>query len=49
VVLETVEDTHGTAKNKVVRVKPPRKGKTVDIDSVGDSEATEKGFKSLLS
>jgi hypothetical protein len=45
VVLEAAEDAQGTEKNKVVKVKPPRKGKTVDADPAGDSEATDKGFK----
>ncbi len=43
VVLEAAEDAQGTEKNKVVKVKPPRKGKTADVDSAGDSEATEEG------
>jgi len=29
VVLEAAEDAQGTEKNKVVKVKPPRKGKTM--------------------
>jgi hypothetical protein len=41
VVLEVAEDAQGTKKNKVVRVKPPRKAKTADVDSA----AAEKGFK----
>ena len=45
VVLEAVEDAQGSEKNKVVKVKPPRKGKTVAVDPADDSEATEKGFK----
>lgn len=45
VVLETTEDAQGIEKNKVVKVKPPRKGKTGDVDPADDSEATEKGFK----
>jgi hypothetical protein len=45
VVLEAAEDAQGTEKNKVVKVKPPRKGKTVDTDPADDSEATDKGFK----
>jgi hypothetical protein len=50
VVLEAAEDAQGTEKNKVVKVKPPRKGKkTVDIDSAGESAAPEKGFKLLSS
>ena len=43
VVLEAAEDAQGIEKNKVVKVKPPRKGKTADVDSAGDSEATEEG------
>ncbi len=45
VVLEASEDAQGIEKNKVVKVKPPRKGKTGDVDPADDSEATEKGFK----
>ena len=45
VVLEAAEDAQGTEKNKVVKVKPPRKGKIADVGSADDSEATEKGFK----
>jgi hypothetical protein len=44
VVLEVAEDAQGFEKNKVVKVKPPRKGKSADVDSAGDSEATEQGF-----
>ena len=42
VVLEAAEDTQGTEKNKVVKVKPPRKDKTTAADP-------EKGFKLLSS
>jgi hypothetical protein len=41
VVLEAAEDAQGTEKNKVVRVKPPRKGKTGTADSPQESEDTE--------
>src|SRR5215213_6690424 len=33
VVLEVAEDALGTEKNKVVKVKPPRKGKTMTTDT----------------
>ncbi len=41
VVLEVAEDANGQEKNKVVRVKPPRKGKTGTADSPQESEDTE--------
>ena len=34
-------------KNKVVKVKPPRKGKTATTDTAGESDTPEKGFKLL--
>jgi hypothetical protein len=37
VVLEVAEDTQGTEKNKVVKVKPPRKTKTAASKSEADS------------
>jgi hypothetical protein len=49
VVLEAAEDAQGTEKNKVVKVKPPRKGKTTSADTARASEAPEKGFKLLSS
>jgi hypothetical protein len=49
VVLEVAEDAQGTKKNKVVKVKPAKKDKTVDVGSVGESEAPEKGFKLISS
>jgi hypothetical protein len=42
VVLEAAEDAQGTEKNKVAKVKPPRKDETTSADS-------EKGFKLLSS
>jgi|SRR5215213_2266912 len=48
VVLEAAEDAQGTAKNKVVKVKPPRKGKTA-ADTTSKSYLPEKGFKLLSS
>ena len=42
VVLEAAEDAQGTEKNKVVKVKPQRKGKTTAADP-------EKGFELLSS
>jgi len=37
VALEVAEDAQGTEKNKVVKVKPPRKAKTAASKSEGDS------------
>jgi hypothetical protein len=37
VVLEAAEDAQGTAKNKVVKVKPPRKGRIQTVDLEKDS------------
>src|SRR5918996_607819 len=48
VVLEAAEDAQGTEKNKVVRVKPPKKGKTA-AESTSESKLPEKGFKLLSS
>jgi hypothetical protein len=41
VVLETAEDAQGTAKNKVVKVKPPRKGRVQTVDPEKDSRGPE--------
>jgi hypothetical protein len=49
VVLEAAEDAQGTEKNKVVKVKPPRKGKTTASDTERESAPPEKGFKLLSS
>jgi hypothetical protein len=38
VVLEAAEDAQGTEKNKVVKVKPPRKGKTLADSSAMQSD-----------
>jgi hypothetical protein len=38
VVLEAAEDAQGTEKNKVVKVKPPRKGKTLADSSAMESD-----------
>jgi hypothetical protein len=38
VVLETAEDAQGTEKNKVVKVKPPRKGTTTAANPEKDSQ-----------
>src|SRR5215203_1197114 len=48
VVLEAAEDAQGTEKNKVVKVKPPKKGKTA-AESTSESKLSEKGFKLLSS
>ena len=41
VVLEAAEDAQGTEKNKVVKVKPPRKDKTTAADPEKDSQGPE--------
>jgi hypothetical protein len=41
VVLEAAEDAQGVEKNKVVKVKPPRKGKTTAADPEKDSQGPE--------
>ena len=41
VVLEAAEDAQGTKKNKVVKIKPPRKGKTTVTGREKDSEGPE--------
>ena len=41
VVLEAAEDAQGTEKNKVVKVKPPRKGKTETTDPEKGSQGPE--------
>ena len=49
VVLEAAEDAQGSEKNKVVKVKPPRKDKTTASDTAREAETLEKGFKLLSS
>ncbi len=41
VVLEAAEDAQGTEKNKVVKVKPQRKGKSAATDLEKDSQGPE--------
>jgi hypothetical protein len=41
VVLEAAEDAQGTEKNKVVRVKPPKKGKTLADSPARESDDPE--------
>ena len=41
VVLEAAEGAQGNAKNKVVKVKPPRKGRVQTIDTEKDSQKPE--------
>ncbi len=41
VVLEAAEDAQGAEKNKVVKVKPPRKGKTTAADHEKASQGPE--------
>jgi hypothetical protein len=48
VVLEAAEDAQGTEKNRVVKVKPPKKGKTA-AESTSESKLPEKGLKLLSS
>jgi hypothetical protein len=43
VVLEAVEDAQGTKKNKVVKVKPPRKGGSEAVDSTAQPDGSESG------
>src|SRR5215203_5221672 len=45
VVLEAAEDAQGTERNKVVKVKSPRKDKFTTSDTARESETPEKGFK----
>jgi hypothetical protein len=47
VVLEVVEDTQGTKKNKVVKVKPPRKGEPQAVDTTARPDDLESGFNRL--
>jgi hypothetical protein len=41
VVLEVAEDAQGVEKNKVVKVKPPKKGKTGTANSTREPEESE--------
>src|SRR5919199_2560661 len=41
VVLEAAEDAQGTEKNKVVKVKPPRKGKSETSGTEKESEGPD--------
>src|SRR5215217_6703167 len=43
VVLEAAEDAQGTERNKVVKVKSPRKDKFTTSDTARESETPEKG------
>jgi hypothetical protein len=43
VVLEVVEDAQGTKKNKVVKVKPPRKGGSEAVSTTAQSDGPESG------
>ena len=49
VVLEAAEDAQGAEKNKVVKVRPPRKDKTTATDTAREPDGPEKGFKLLSS
>jgi hypothetical protein len=44
VVLEAAEDAQGSEKNKVAKVKPPRKGKTTAADPEKDSQGRERNL-----
>ena len=41
VVLEAAKDAQGSARNKVVNVKPPRKGRVQTVDPEKDSRSPE--------
>jgi hypothetical protein len=43
VVLEVVEDAQGTKKNKVMKVKPPRKGRPQAVDNTAKPDGPESG------
>jgi hypothetical protein len=43
VVVEVVEDAQGTKKNKVVKVKPPRKGGSKGVDTTAKPDGPESG------
>src|SRR3712207_590727 len=43
VVLEAVEDAQGTKKNKVVKVKPPRKGGSEAVDTTARPDGPGSG------
>jgi hypothetical protein len=49
VVLEAAEDAQGTEKNRVVKVRPSRKGKAEAAETAREFETPEKGFKLLSS
>jgi hypothetical protein len=43
VVLEVAEDAQGTKKNRVVKVKPPRKGRSEAVDTTAQPAGPESG------
>jgi hypothetical protein len=43
VVLEVTEDAQGTKKNRVVKVKPPRKGRSEAVDTTARPDGPESG------
>jgi hypothetical protein len=47
VVLEVAEDAQGIQKNRVVKVKPPRKGRPVEPDTTAEPDATEGDSEQL--
>jgi hypothetical protein len=47
VVLEVAEDTQGTTKNNVVKVKPPRKGRSGAGNTTAEPNGPESGFNRL--
>jgi hypothetical protein len=46
-VLEVVEDAQGTKKNKVVKVKPPRKGRSDAVNTTTKPDGPESGPNQL--
>jgi hypothetical protein len=47
VVLEVVEDAQGTKKNRVVKVKPPRKGRSEALNTTAKPDGPESGPNQL--
>jgi hypothetical protein len=46
-VLEVVEDAQGTKKNKVVKVKPPRKGRSDAVNTTTKPDGPDSGPNQL--
>jgi hypothetical protein len=47
VVLEVVENAQGTKKNRVVKVKPPRKGRSEALNTTAKPDGPESGPNQL--